>query len=79
MLYLAYMLGRPKLEPRQWDLLASAFSNISQGIVLFSLATIFIPEAAGLSKDFSKIVGVLFLFGGFIVLTAGVIIRKKGK
>ena len=37
-----------KLSPSQWKLLASAFSNMSQAVMLFSAAASFVPEVVGL-------------------------------
>ncbi len=73
------MIDGPKLSREQWKLLAGAFSNISQAIILFSLAAFFVPEVVGLSKEFSRGTAVIFCFGGFIVLTFSAIIVKKGK
>lgn len=66
-----------KLLPRQWKLLATAFSNISQGIILFSLATLFVPEAVGLPKDFSPNKAFVFIISGFVVLAFSVILSRK--
>lgn len=54
------MLEGPKLSPQQWKLLAGAFSNISQAIILFALASFFVPEAVGLPRDFSRITALGF-------------------
>lgn len=72
------MIKGPKLTIAQWKLLASAFSNISQAIILFSLAALFVPETVGLSKDFSRLVAVLFLTSGLSTLGGAVIISRKG-
>jgi membrane protein DedA with SNARE-associated domain len=77
--YIEVMFGRPKLIPEQWQFLASAFSHISQGIILFSLGTIFVPEAVGLPKDFSRVQGIIFLISGFILLIIGVIMSARSK
>lgn len=55
------MLKGPKLVPSQWGLLASAFSNISQGVILFALAALFVPEVVNLTRDFSRITALGFL------------------
>ena len=69
----------PKLSQNQWKLLSSAFSNISQAIILFSLAAFFVPETVGLSKDFSRLLAFgISIFGLFNLLVA-VIIVKKGR
>lgn len=68
-----------KLTNPQWKLLASAISNISQGIILFSLAAFFVPEAVGLPRDFSQIIARNFLYGGLSLLLSAVILSKKGK
>lgn len=67
------------LIPNQWEILYKALSNISQGIILFSLAALFVPGAVGLPKDFSRILASSFLLGGLFLLTIAVIIGKKGK
>ena len=69
----------PKLSPNQWKLLSSAFSNMSQAIILFSLAAFFVPETVGLPKDFSQFKAFgISVFGLYILLIA-VIITKKGR
>ncbi len=73
------MIKGPKLLPRQWKLLASAFSNISQAIILFSAAAFFVPEAVGLAKNFSRGLAFAYLVCGLSLLAIGVIIAKKGK
>ena len=73
------MIKGPKLTAAQWKLLASAFSNMSQAIILFSLAAFFVPEAVGLAKNFSRFVALMYFFGGLITLNMGVIMVKKGK
>jgi len=73
------MISGPKLTPKQWKLLSSAFSNISQAIILFGLAAIFVPEAISLAKDYSKISAFGFLTSGLFVLVNAVIIAEKGK
>ncbi len=67
----------PKLTFPQWKLLASAFSNIAQAVILFSLAAFFVPEAVSLSSSFSQNLAVGFLFGGLLLLAIAVIISKK--
>lgn len=73
------MFKAPKLTPNQWKLLSSAFSNIGQAIILFSLAAVFVPETINLSKEYSKLFGICYLIAGWIVLTIGVIILNRGK
>lgn len=73
------MISKPKLSPTQWKLLSSAFSNIGQAIILFSLAAFFVPEVVGLKSDFSKGEAILILFSGLFLLTIAVIISKKGR
>ena len=71
------MLKGPKLLPTQWKRLASASSNISQAIIVFSLAAIFVPEVVSLQKDFPKIVGFIYLFWGLLILIGSVILSSK--
>lgn len=73
------MIKGPKFTTAQWKLLASAFSNISQAVILFALAAFFVPEAVSLPGNFSQILAVGFLFGGLLMLAAGVIIVRKGR
>lgn len=73
------MIKGPKLTNTQWKLLASAFSNIGQAVILFSFAALFVPETVQLSKDFSQTLAVEFFIGGLLTLTAAVIIVRKGK
>lgn len=68
-----------KLSPEQWKLLAGAFSNMGQAIVLFSLAALFVPEAIGLIKSFSRFIAGGYLLAGLTVLLLGVILTEKGK
>ena len=68
-----------KLTPLQWKHLASIFSNIGQAIVLFSAAAFFVPEAFGLTKNFSKTTAFVFFAGGLITLVMSVIMIKKEK
>lgn len=73
------MITGPKLTKSQWKLLASAFSNIAQAVILFSMAASLVPEAVGLTKDFSLFKALTFLIGGLFTLAVGVIIARKGK
>ncbi|MBI3282551.1 hypothetical protein HYZ70_00560 [Candidatus Curtissbacteria bacterium] len=73
------MIKDPKLTPEQWKLLASVATNLSQAIVLFSLAAFFIPEAMNLPGDFSNLISLAYLSCGLILLAIGVTIIKKGK
>lgn len=67
------------LTKPQWKLLAGTISNISQGIVLFSLAAIFVPEVVSLKKDFSRTDGIFYLSDGLFLLIIALIIARKGK
>lgn len=73
------MIKGPKLSQDQWKLLSGAFSNIGQAIILFSLAALFVPEAVGLSKNFSRFLAVGFLMFGLTTLYTAVIMSKRGK
>lgn len=73
------MIKGPKLTIAQWKLLASAFSNMSQAVILFSMAAFFVPEAVSLPVNFSQVLAVGFLFGGLLMLAVGVIIIRKGR
>ncbi len=73
------MIKRFRLSSNKWQVISSAFSHIAQAIILFSLAALFVPEAAGLSRDFSRIYASLYLFGGLCCLAIAVIIRDRGK
>jgi len=68
-----------KLTKHQWGILCSALSNISQGIILFSLAAIFVPQTVGLSIDFSRNDAQNYLIAGLCSLMITVILSKKGK
>lgn len=72
------MIKGPKLTNAQWKLLASAFSNIGQAVILFSLAAFFVPEAVQLPKDFSKLTAFAFTISGWLIFAVAVIISKKG-
>lgn len=71
------MIKGPKLTAAQWKLLASAFSNMSQAVILFSMTAFFVPEAVSLPGNFSQVLAVGFLFGGLLMLVVGVIIVRK--
>lgn len=73
------MISRLKLLPGQWKLLASAFSNMSQAIILFSLAAIFVPETVQLNIGYPKVIGIVIFVFGLMLLVASVIIVKKGE
>lgn len=73
------MIKGLKLTATQWRLLSSAFSNIAQAIILFSLAAFFVPEVVGLTKDFSRLLALIYLLGGLLTLSFAVIIVQKGK
>lgn len=73
------MIKGPRLSQEQWKLLSSAFSNISQAIILFSLAAFFVPEAVGLEKEFSRPTSTLFFIFGLTIFVIALIIIKKGK
>jgi len=71
------MLDSFKFKTHQWNLLAGAFSNIAQGVILFSLGAYFIPKVVGLPDDFPVERSINFLLGGLILLAVGVTIVKK--
>lgn len=71
------MIKGPKLTPAQWKLLSSAFSNIGQAIILFSLAAIFVPQVVNLPGEFPSLSALSYFFGGTFLLWTGVIIAKK--
>lgn len=73
------MLKGPKLISNQWKMLSSAFSNMSQAIILFSLTAFFVPEAISLNKDYPHVNAIGFLFWGLFTLGIAVIISRKGK
>lgn len=68
-----------QLSSSQWKILVSAFSNISQAIILFALAALFVPETVGLAKNFSRFVALGYSICGLIMLGGAVILAKKGK
>ena len=65
-----------QLSPSQWETLVSAFSNISQAVILFSLAAFFVPEVVNLPHSFSKQFAIQTFLGGLIMLWGSVIIGK---
>ncbi len=69
----------PKLSPNQWKLLSSAISNIGQAIILFGLASLFVPQSLNLEGNFSKEFAFLIFISGLIALSGAVIIAKRGK
>ncbi len=73
------MITGPKFTAGQWKLLASALSNISQAIILFALASFTVPEAVSLSRDFSRMLALLFLTFGLLILLIAIIISKRSK
>ncbi len=73
------ILLQPRLSKAQWKLLASAFSNMAQAIVLFAGAAFFVSEAVGLQNTFSKSILLGFLGFGLTVLASAVILAKKGE
>ena len=73
------MLKWLQLTIDQWGLLAQAFSNIAQAIILFSLAALFVPEVVNLNNYFSRSLAILYLFSGLLILTIAVIIKSRGK
>lgn len=73
------MIRGPKFTSSQWKLLASAFSNIGQAVILFSFAALFVPEAVQLAGNFSQKLALEFFIGGLLIITAAVIIVRKGK
>ncbi len=68
-----------RLSPKQLKLLAGAFSNIAQAIILFSAAAFFVPETVNLSIKFSKILAISFFITGLLLLIAAVILSSKEK
>lgn len=72
-------LKGPKLTLGQWKLLSSVISNISQAIILFGLAALFVPQALNLEGNFSKEFASLILISGLSLLIAAVIISKRGR
>ena len=73
------MINWFKLTPAQWKVLASALSNIGQGVILFSFAAIFVPEAVSLSNNFPKQFGIETLIGGLILLLCAIIMSREKK
>lgn len=73
------MINGPKLTPGQWKFLASAVSNISQAIILFGLASLFVPQTLSLEVGFSKGFAILILTGGLLLLIGAIIIYKRGR
>ena len=73
------MLPKPILIKSQWKILASAFSNISQAVILFSFASFFVPETVGLQKDFSRFSATIFFLCGLTLLLIAVILGRKEK
>jgi hypothetical protein len=73
------MIKGPKLTQAQWKLIASAFSNISQAIILFSAAAFFVPEVVGLTRDFSRITAFIFFAAGLMLLYISVIMTSRKK
>ena len=67
-----------KLTPTQWKTFSSGLSNISQGIILFSLAAFFVPKAVNLDEDFSKQFATLSFIGGLLLFIVSIIISGKG-
>lgn len=65
------------LTPNQWKVLASASSNIGQGIILFALAAFFVPEAVGLPSSFPKDFSIKILLGGLILLISAIIMSRE--
>lgn len=68
-----------KLTKDQWKILASALSNIGQGVILFSFAAIFVPEVVSLSNNFPKQSGIETLMGGLILLLCAIIMSREKK
>ncbi len=67
------------LIPSQWGLFANALSNISQAIILFSLAGMFVPQTVNLGKNFPFLLGLTYFVAGLIMLLFSGILIKKGK
>lgn len=68
-----------RLTSAQWKVLVSAFSNMGQAIILFSLAALFVPEIVNLTHEFSRIYAIIFLLGGLALLISSVLTARKGK
>ena len=73
------MINWLKLTKDQWGFLASAFSNIAQAIILFSLAALFVPEVVNLTNYFSRSLAILYLLSGLLILAVAVIMKSRGK
>lgn len=67
-----------KLTPTQWKVFGSGLSNISQAIILFSLAAFFVPRAVNLQEDFPKIFASIIFIWGLFLFVVSIIISKKG-
>ncbi len=65
-----------RLTPNQWRVLASALSNISQAVILFSFAAIFVPEAISLEKDFPKQLGIYALLSDLWLLLCAIMMSR---
>jgi len=66
-----------RLTPNQWRVLASAISNISQGVILFSFAAFFVPQAVSLPENFSKEFAIRFFGGGLILLISAIMMSRS--
>lgn len=73
------LLKGPKLTPAQWKILAYACCNISQAIILFGLAALFVPKAVNLESDFPRFIALIYLSWGLLLLVISVTISKKVK
>lgn len=72
------MIKGPSLRPKQWKVISSGLSNIAQAVIIFSLAALFVPEAVGLPREFSRLQSLVYLICGFIIFGIGVKISQKG-
>lgn len=67
------------LTPVRWKVLTSAFSNMSQAVILFSFAAFFAPKVVNLNENSSKELAIFAFVSGLLLLFAGVIMSEKGK
>lgn len=68
-----------RLTPNQWNVLYTAVSHISQGVILFSLGAFFVPEAVGLPLTFPKDFSIKILIGGLVLLLSAIIMSREKK
>jgi predicted membrane channel-forming protein YqfA (hemolysin III family) len=68
-----------KLTSNQWQVLYSAISHISQGVILFALGAIFVPQTVSLQDSYPKQFGIIIFTGGLILLLSAIIMSKDRK